>query len=131
MKTPTALRDTELTKRCKHRFESALRSGREPNLYKIILEVLSEPAPSYFVDYYHASNRLSAALRGEPMPTSRYACASLWSDMLRDLKTLMAKHPKQSFHEHILALCVGAAGRPRFYLTPRRALEIVRPALMN
>lgn len=135
MKTPLDLRDAVFAKRCVARYADEQRAGRVPNLYRIVLEELAKPAPSYFVDYYHATSRLRKALTAGAVPGQTagnnppYACSAMWTDMLRDLQLLMKKHPTTPFRDLVLRLCAGTAGSPRFYLSPRRAMAIVRPHL--
>lgn len=131
MSTATQQRDREFIRLCKRHYQNLCADGEQPSIYRVVLDVLSGPAPSYYVDFYHASAKLSRALRQEP-PASRprYFCSRLWTDMMRDYKELHRKHPQLTFHELLLQLCVGAAGNPRFYISPRRAVEIVKRHLV-
>jgi len=131
MSTATEQRDHELIRLCKRRFRELSDNGEVPSVYRIVLDVLSKPAPSYFVDFYHATSKLRRVMN-EDSPTrgGTYYCSKLWSDMARDLKALHERHPRRSFQELVLELCVGTAGNPRFYITPRRAVEIVKRHLL-
>lgn len=131
MITATQQRDREFIRLCQRHYKTLCEEGQNPSIYRIVLDVLSKPAPSYFVDFYHASAKLSHALRQEPPSRGKtYYCSRLWRDMLRDYKELQKRHPRRSFHELVLELCVGTAGNPRFYISPRRAVEIVRRHLV-
>lgn len=127
MSTPTQLRDRDFIRLCQRRLSQLRSEGISPSLYRIVSDVLSKPAPSYYVDYYHASRQLRLRLlrTGAP-PMKNQSSVSLWDDFARDYKELHVRHPSRTFHELILDLCVGNAGHPRFYLSPRRAMEIVR-----
>lgn len=126
----TRLRDRDLLRLVKQRLDQPSPTNRQPSLRRAVLDVLAQPAPTYYVDFYNATAILGPALRGETeIRPGRYRCADQWVDMLRDLRELQKKHPKRNFRENILELCAGQAGHPRFYLTLRRAMAIVRPLL--
>lgn len=126
MSTPTQQRDREFIRLCKLHYENLKHPGQNPTPYRIVLDVLAKPAPSYYVDYYYATSNLRRALSRGSASRKAYFCSRLWVDMLNDYNELKKRHPQRSFHELVLDLCVGVAGHPRFYISPRRALEIVK-----
>ena len=125
----STIRNREFIRLVKQRYDQLSASGKHPSLRRAVLDILAKPAPSYYVDYYNATSILGPALRGEKQLSARYRCSEQWADMLRDLLELRRRHPGRNFRELILDLCVGNAGHPRFYMTLRRAIAIVRPHL--
>ena len=86
------------------------------------MHALAQPAPAYYVDFYRATSILG---RGEDdIPEGKYASSRQWHDMAADLRELRSRRPHSRLTDIILDLCVGRAGHPRFYISPRRALEI-------
>lgn len=101
------------------------RRGLNPSVREIVVHALSQRAPSYYVDFYRASEILK---RGRPFTKAknhRSVIERQWADMTADFERLKKKRPEASPSEIILDLCVGRAGNPRFYLSERRALTIV------
>ena len=79
MITATQQRDREFIRLCQRHYKTLCEEGQNPSIYRIVLDVLSKPAPSYFVDFYHASAKLSHALRQEPSSRGKtYYCSRLW-----------------------------------------------------
>lgn len=130
MNTPTSQRNREFIKRCQKRFAELSSAGRTPSVYAVVLDVLGQPAPSYYVDFYYANSVLRSMLKSpEKKQDIKYYCSRMWTDMLRDYRQLSERFPARTFHEIVLDLVVGTYGHPRFYISPRRAVEIVRPFL--
>jgi len=97
--------------------------GANPTLRHLVLDVLSRPAPAYYVDSYYANRVLIPALE-HGLPDHKYSCRELFCDMLRDLDELHRRYPQRPIRDLILDLCCGIAGKPRYYMSVRRALEI-------
>lgn len=47
--------------------------------------------------------------------------------MFADFRTLAARFPGETVGELVLRLCSGESGNPRFYISRRRALELLKP----
>lgn len=127
MSAITRLRDRHFLRACHQRLDVLKREGRTPTLRRLVLDVLAGPAPMYYVDFYYANRVLLPALEQGAAPSARYSCSTVWADMLRDLSDIHTRHPRRPLHDIILDLCNGNAGRPRYYLSLRRALEIAAP----
>ncbi len=67
------------------------------------------------------------AMRDGALPGGRYACSQMWRDMFADFRTLAARFPGETVGELVLRLCSGESGNPRFYISRRRALELLKP----
>ncbi len=127
MSAITRLRNRHFVNACRRHLDNLKRDGKSPTLQRLVLDVLAQPAPMYYVDYYYANRVLLPALEQGAAPTARYRCGAVWSDMLRDLAEIHTRHPRRPLHDIILDLCNGNAGKPRYYLSLRRALEIAAP----
>lgn len=104
--------------------------GLKPTREEIVLHALTQPAPSYYADFYRATSILGRPGRGDKIK-HRYASSRQWKDMAADLARLRAARPRKRVNDIILDLLTGRAGHPRFYLTPRRAMQIVADNLHN
>lgn len=118
-------RNADFVKRC-------LDELRKPgvnfiNPLEIIDRALAAPAPTYYADIYRAGAILRRALRDGGLPPGNYACSQMWRDMFADLQFLIKKYPAIRVGELIMRLCSGEAGHPRFYISRRRALELIKP----
>ncbi|MDE6333074.1 MAG: hypothetical protein K2L77_00355 [Muribaculaceae bacterium] len=127
MSAITNLRNRHFINACSRHLDEMKRAGLRPTLRRLVLDVLAQPAPMYYVDYYYANRILLTALAQGTTPTARYRCGAVWADMLRDLIEIHTRHPRRSLHDIILDLCNGNAGKPQYYLSVRRALEIAAP----
>lgn len=121
------LRNREFIRRCITYARNEALAGRAPMAREVVGHVLAGSAPLYYVDYYRARAILTRALAEDTCPRGSYTGpAAQWADMYRDLKEILARHPQKSIDDLIWQLCAGHAGKPRFYITPRRAMQILR-----
>lgn len=88
---------------------------------------LEKRAKCYYIDFYRASPILKHALMTGSLPFARSTSLEMWRDMLADLRHLVERYPRQNVGELILRLCMGSAGNPRYYISRRRALALIRP----
>lgn len=126
MSYTTRQRNRDFLNTCRQRLKCMRRDGRNPTLRHLVIDVLSRPAPCYYVDSYYANRVLIPALE-DGLPDHKYSCRAMFGDMLRDLAELRRRHPSRPVRDLILELCCGLAGKPRFYISVRRALEIASP----
>ncbi len=125
--TSTHLRNRNFVKLCRDRLEKLKQSKSTPSIQQVVIDVLSKPAPSYYVDYFQACSILVKALREGGIPPGVYTCTEQWQDMYRDLLSLMKRHPTTPLRRLICDLCSGYAGNPRFYISPQRGMRILYP----
>lgn len=97
------------------------------SISELIDLALASPAPCYYADYNRASAILRKALITGELPHHYRSCSKMWHDMLADLRALIQRHPRQDIGELIMRLCVGHAGNPRYYISRRRALQLIKP----
>lgn len=93
----------------------------------VIDRALKAPAPCYYADLYRAAAIMRRAMRDGELPGGRYACSQMWRDMFADFRALAARFPGEAVGELVLRLCSGESGNPRFYISRRRALELLKP----
>ena len=124
-------RNRDFVRACRRRLSELRNKGCNPAIDELIDGVLSSPAPSYYVDYYHACHLMVKALKGEINLDATYSSAECWADMYRDLQALLKRHPTRPLRRMIWSLCAGEAGSPRFYISHRRAMAIIKPYLSN
>ena len=128
MRNITHLRNRDFIRQY-FRSERSLRlRGLIPSPEEIVRHALAQPAPSYYVDYYRAVKHLTGPKKPKK-PTRVYASSVQWRDMATDLRRIRRQRPTADVREIILDMCSGRAGYPRFYITPRRAMEIVQRSL--
>lgn len=126
MRHITHLRNRAFMEQCRKSARSLRMRGRRPSEAEIVRHALAQPAPRYFVDFYRATHILkNFDMKGRRNSRS-YAGSRQWEDMAHDLAALRAQHPRASVNRLILDLCTGRAGRPRFYMSARRALELFK-----
>lgn len=131
MRNITHLRNRDFIRQY-FRSERSLRlRGFIPTPEEIVRHALAQPAPSYYVDYYRAIRRLTGSQKSKKpqKPARSYASSAQWRDMATDLRRIRRHRPTADVREIILDMCSGRAGFPRFYITPRRAMEIVQRSL--
>lgn len=127
MNHSTHARNREFINRCISYQLNEARRGRALTAEMIVGHVLGEVAPVYYVDFYRARTILAQAMESGRAPGGTYSGPRRqWADMYRDLRRLIERHPGRSLDNMILQLCTGNAGHPRFYLTRRRAMQILR-----
>lgn len=125
-------RNRDFINLCRLRARHYEASGCPQNYERIVIDVLSAPAPCYYVDPYRANAVLLPALSGKKgLRKAKYASSKVYNDMLRDLRLLRKAHPDTDIHELVLNLCAGRMGSPRFYMSMRRGLEIIRPLISH
>lgn len=120
-------RNRDFIRRCLEVHRQQMQKGNIPMPDDIVKRVLAERAPAYYVDFYRARHILSQAVAENRPPAARYRQASRqWNDMYRDLRAMIDRHPRNSFDDMVWQLCAGHAGDPRFYISPRRAMALLR-----
>lgn len=124
MNITTSVRNRDFIASCKSAYRHLAAAGSVPTVMQIVQHVLAGNAPSYYVDAYRANRILIPALSSRKLPGGDRPSAEMWRDMLADLRRLQRLQPRRHAREHILELCNGRAGRPRFYLSVRRAMEL-------
>ena len=122
-------RNRDFLRLCRQTLARLRAEGQNPTIHQLIDIVLSKPAPAYYVDYYNACHVLIKALKEGDIPTGAYKSSDCWKDMYRDLLQLLKLHPTHPLRRLILNLCAGEAGNPRFYISRRSALAILKPHL--
>ncbi|MDO4319690.1 MAG: hypothetical protein Q4C34_03870 [Bacteroidales bacterium] len=127
MSHSTHSRNREFIRRCMAYQLDEARRGRALTADMIVGHVLAGRAPVYYVDFYRAKAILSRALADNREPRGTYdGPRRQWADMYRDLCDMIARNPDRPLDNMIMQLCVGNAGQPRFYITRRRAMQILR-----
>lgn len=132
MRHITHQRNRDFIRQCRKSQSALIMRGINPTLEDIVNHALTQPAPSYYVDFYRATSRLKKIQHdGICAPKGSYASSRQWHDMSADLVELQEAFPTAKINDLILGLCSGKAGYPRFYLTRRRAMELVREAFSS
>lgn len=119
-------RNRDFVRRCRLRMGNLRLEGASFTPDSIIRDVLRQPAPSYYADYYRANAILRRALTKGGLEGGRYCKSAMWNDMYADLLDMMNRYPARSFHDIVLDLCTGGVGNPRFYMSMRTARTILR-----
>ncbi len=124
-------RNRDFLRLCRKILAEMRADGKNPTVSELIDIVLAKPAPAYYVDYIKACHILVQALKSGEIDKGTYKNSECWEDMFRDLLQLLKRYPSIPLRRLILSLCAGEAGSPRFYITRRRALAILKPHLRN
>lgn len=118
----THQRNKDFIEQCRKSAEALRLRGKKPALEDIVRHALAQPAPKYYVNPYRAIANLEKCLTPRD---NKYAASRIWRDMAIDIRRLRTTYPRTSLRWLVKQLCLGNAGRPRYYISPRRALEIV------
>lgn len=123
MKTSIEKRNRAFAATCRQIKETFARLGYPRTIERVIEAALDSRAPAYFVDAAYASRLMHHYDRTGTLPAEALAQGDKWVDFAHDYDDLCQRYPNRRRGYLVNLLCSGAAGRPRYYLSPRQALE--------
>lgn len=112
---------------CRRQFRRLQAEGKTPTVERVVADVLAGRAPAYYIEYEVAYRAMVGYMKGKPMREDLPMCSRWHADMYRDLCELLREKPLVPLRELICTLLRGEEGNPRFYLSRRRAMGILRP----
>lgn len=128
MKENTLIRNHDFVTCCRRRARELAAEGVVATPSEIIDLVLAGEAPSYYTTYDYARRVLHHHLRRGTLPQSEERHREKWLAMAADLRAELLRDPSRGVDDIICALCEGELGKPRFFLSRRRARWLLRQA---
>ncbi len=102
---------------------AAAEGTKEPNIAKIIRQVINGPAPEFYVSYETAYRYVSLALRGA-LPTEMSSTRTRqWNDLADRVRKVMSRNRGKSCAAALVEV-MERGNAPSFYLTPSSALAL-------
>lgn len=123
MKPSTEKRNRAFAATCRQIKETFASLGYPRTIERVIEAALDSRAPAYFVDPAYAARLMHHYDRTGRLPEQALAQGDKWVDFAHDYDELARQYPNRSRSYLVELLCSGQAGAPRYYLTPRQALE--------
>lgn len=127
MSNSTHLRNRAFINQCRKSAKQLQLRGRKPSLEEIVTHALAQPAPAYYANFYNAVAKMKD-YSVSPRGGRKYTSSTQWEHMAEDLRKLRSRNPGVNDKFLIAMLLAGKGGFPRFYMSHRRALQIVSEA---